>query len=155
MKINPISVNNQYRKQNFKGIITPDATVLNKVINEKDKPVYDSLSDEKNIDVWILKNAAVAGGGYTALIKDKKSVDIMKTISCKDNVGEVEKFRNRILLSLVYVNAPSNMVVSAFLKNDENANKSNPQLVDKVCKQLDATGNPTASNAWKDNFRII
>lgn len=157
MKINAVNfnINNQCNRQSFKGIIAPDKTALREVIDETELPTYNKVTDEKGLTVWILKNAAVAGGGYTALIQDKNDTSIMKTITCKDSTKDVDNFKNRLELSIVFANAYSNMAASASLRSDEKVFSSNPQFADTMCKKLDEIGMPVAANGWKANFENI
>lgn len=156
MRISPINLNvNKYRSQNFKGIHSIEKDVPTQVLGDK-LPIYEKVSDEKSVDIWLFKK--VIGGmaklddGYIALIQDNKNSSLMKSIECSGGKEEIEKFKNRLENSLVWVNADSNMFTSAALLQDTNTTMSNPEFAKKMCAKLDSTGNTNLASGWKTKF---
>ena len=155
MRINAITGN--YTRPNFKGIKTIEKGVAKEVLG-KDEEIFDTLSDLKGCNVWLLKGGTGgfcnAGSRYTVLISDKASGDMIKEMQTTDDNDEVKKTKDRIEETLIWLKAPSNIIATEdFLKSE--VAKNAPERTRQISEKLIKSQMSIEAKTWQAKLNII
>lgn len=121
MKINPISFNNTYKAQNFKGIISRVSD--EKVVDEMtggNKEILDKLTDTKGIDIYIFdwayneKDEKVPAYAWILREKDNPNKNSGLVGVKRGQTPEgMKDAKERLEKAIVWANAPANMFANA------------------------------------------
>ncbi len=162
MKINPISFNNTYKAQNFKGIISRVSD--EKVVDEMtggNKEILDKLTDTKGIDIYIFdwayneKDEKVPAYAWILHEKDNPNKNSGLVGVRREQTPEgMKDAKERLEKAIVWANAPANMFANAAI-GELGKDEAQKAYVKHLQEDMSRAYFANEAKVWKQQLDII
>lgn len=152
-----ISSINSYIKPNFSGIKSIESGIEKDFFGKEEK-LFDSFSTAKSVDLWLFRKTTGIFYNpetkYTVLVSDNTNGQVLKEMHSDDTKEGINELKQRIEETLIWANAPANIVAGAKFANSEAA-KTSPERVREIAQKLIAAQMSAEANTWQTRLDLI